>query len=66
MLEWLGDVGGLFDGLIIIFSYLVTPIAAFTMKAELLFHAFSVISKDNQPLKHSKKFVKLDETDVST
>ena len=35
-LDWLGDVGGLLDGLKIIGSILIAPIASFTMKVELL------------------------------
>ena len=32
LLEWLGDVGGLFDGLLIIGSSLVGPFAALSMQ----------------------------------
>ena len=31
-LEWLGDVGGLFDALLFLGSSLITPITAFTVK----------------------------------
>ena len=31
-LEWLGDVGGLFDALVLIGSFLVGPITAFAVK----------------------------------
>ena len=40
LLEWLGDVGGLFDALIIIGGYIVGPISAFTLKATLLSRIF--------------------------
>ena len=40
VLEWLGDVGGLLDMLIYIGAVLVSPIAAFTLKAELLSQIF--------------------------
>ena len=32
ILEWLGDVGGLFDGLLIIGSNLISPIAALVLR----------------------------------
>ena len=35
-LDWLGDVGGLFEGLTRFFMILVGPLAAFAMKAEVL------------------------------
>ena len=41
MLEWLGDVGGLFEGLSVIGSFLVARIATFAMKMELLTFTFS-------------------------
>ena len=39
-LDWLGDVGGLLDGLRIIGSVLVAPIAAFSLRIELLAAVF--------------------------
>ena len=44
MLEWLGDVGGLFDMLKLIGSILVIPFAAFRLKSELLSKIFRYIS----------------------
>ena len=41
-LEWLGDVGGLFDGLKLFIRLLTGPAAAFAMKIELLKHVFNV------------------------
>ena len=41
ILEWLGDVGGLFDGLLLILNYLMSPLAAFAMKVMLLTNVFS-------------------------
>ena len=35
-LDWLGDVGGLFDGMRIIGGFIVYPVAAFSLKAELV------------------------------
>ena len=40
LLEWLGDVGGLFDALVIIGEFLVGPISAFALKATLLSKIF--------------------------
>ena len=36
VLEWLGDVGGLFDALKIIGAVCTSPVAAFYLKVELL------------------------------
>ena len=41
ILEWLGDVGGLFDGLRLIFGQLVGPVAMFALKASLWTEVFS-------------------------
>ena len=49
-MELLGDVGGLFDGLRYLVLGLVTPLAAFSMKAELLYKAFRVVDS-KEPLK---------------
>ena len=35
-LEWIGDIGGLYDGLKIIGSILAQPIAAFSLKSRML------------------------------
>ena len=40
MLEWLGDIGGLFDALAIIGRVLIAPVAAISMQAKLLNKAF--------------------------
>ena len=39
-LEWLGDIGGLFDALKIIGASIVSPFAAFYLKVELLSQNF--------------------------
>ena len=44
MLDWLGDVGGLFDALRLIARLLIGPIAALTLKAELLSHFFRYLA----------------------
>ena len=41
ILEWLGDVGGLYDGLLLILHYFISPLAAWTMKVMLLTKVFS-------------------------
>ena len=38
--DWLGDVGGLLDGLKLVASFFVAPFAAFAFKVELLRAAF--------------------------
>ena len=35
MLEWLGDVGGLYDGLSLLFRFAISPIASATLKFKL-------------------------------
>ena len=51
MLEWLGDIGGLFEGLNGIGYFLVAPLAAFAMKMELLTSTFSFAKKRYDSLK---------------
>ena len=36
LLEWIGDVGGLFDGLVYIFKIIVKPFSLFAVQAEVL------------------------------
>ena len=36
MLEWIGDVGGLFDGLFIFVKFLMTPIYIMTLREAFL------------------------------
>ena len=45
MLEWLGDIGGLFEGLTRIGVFLGAPIANFAMKMELLISMGSFVKK---------------------
>ena len=42
MLEWIGDIGGLYDGLSGLISLFIAPIATFIYKAELLKLLFTV------------------------
>ena len=44
LLEWVGDVGGLFDGLLIIFSSLLGSLASFTLKEKILSLVFKLES----------------------
>ena len=60
LLEWLGDIGGLFDALLMIGGALFGPIAAFMMKAELLQLAFRIppesgVSKSEQKVQMATK-----------
>ena len=43
MLEWLGDVGGLFDALSLIGKILLGPLSAFALKSELLTSVFKKV-----------------------
>ena len=40
LLDWLGDLGGLFDALCIICGNILAPVTAFTLKATLLSNFF--------------------------
>ena len=40
-LEWLGDVGGLFDGLHLLVGFVVAPISAYALKQRLMGSTFS-------------------------
>ena len=46
MLDWVGDVGGLLDGLMFLGSFVVAPIAAFAMNVELSAVAFDIERKN--------------------
>ena len=50
MLEWLGDVGGLFEGLNGIGFFLVAPLATFAMRMELLTSTFSFAKNSHDTL----------------
>ena len=54
LLEWIGDIGGLFDGLYLLASNLIAPIAAYTMRFELLSQTFKRISTGSSA--EEKKF----------
>ena len=54
-LDWLGDVGGLFDGLILITRWIIQPFVSFSLSSKLLSHLF-VETDENQPVKHLRKF----------
>ena len=36
LLDWIGDIGGLFDGLSLLASHFIAPIAAYALKYDLL------------------------------
>lgn len=64
MLEWIGDIGGLYDGLKVIFSILVGPASAFAMSSKLLTSLFSFIPSrenvaldSNNHIKNSKELI---------
>jgi len=43
LLEWLGDLGGLYDALKVICGFLVAPFAAFQLNTEMLHRLFRFI-----------------------
>ena len=54
-LEWIGDVGGLFDGLILLANYFVAPIATFSLRSILLSENFiQVKSMRSNPVTYEK------------
>ena len=46
LLDYLGDLGGLFDALFFIFSSIAAPVATFNMKATILSHFFRFKPKE--------------------
>ena len=44
LLDWLGDVGGLYDGLHLLIHYFVVPLGAYALKVELLTSTFNTNS----------------------
>jgi len=54
MLEWAGDVGGLFDGLRILRIWLMALFATFAMQALVLAKAFIVLRKKFEPRADAK------------
>ena len=54
LLDWIGDIGGLFDGLCLLASKLIAPIAAYAMRFELLSQTFKRISTGSSA--EEKKF----------
>ena len=51
-LEWLGDIGGLYDAMRLIGQLIVSPVALFSLKAELISQAFgSRLASHNQAVK---------------
>lgn len=55
VLDWIGDIGGLFDGLYAIGRYFVAPAAHFTVQAKLLSTLYSFIPKDKDVLTTASK-----------
>ncbi len=58
MLDWLGDLGGLFDALFIICGAIVAPVATFTMKATLLAKFFRFKPRDKNDTEFQESSVK--------
>ena len=54
-LDWLGDVGGLFDGLKIIASLLVAPISALAANDILLTQVFKFMPSQRDPVLYTSK-----------
>ena len=55
-LEWLGDIGGLNDAMRIIGQFIVGPVAAFSLKAEMVSQAFgSRLAGQAKPASHEEE-----------
>ena len=54
LLEWLGDVGGLFDGLVLFANYLIAPFVSFYMQSVL----FSQLLGKNEDSQHDQSCCK--------
>ena len=59
LLEWVGDVGGLFDGLKLVGTILVAPFAAFAVQTEVLTSALKVHLFREDSSNETKKLEKL-------
>ena len=55
ILEWLGDVGGLYDALIIIGHVFMGPLTAFTLQTSLMTNMFQYISSLRKEEKRDKQ-----------
>ena len=51
LLEWVGDIGGLFDGLLYLCGYLISPFAGMSMRAMLTSEAFKTEKTNSESLK---------------
>ena len=63
ILEWLGDVGGLYDALRLIGVLLVAPFAQFWLKSELLSNIFRLIpshERNSQAKEYTRNLTKSD------
>ena len=47
MLDWLGDIGGLFDALRLMALYLIAPISTYALKQKLMAHTFVIEEKQD-------------------
>ena len=60
LLEWLGDVGGVFDALYLIFRFILAPIAAHNMSATLMSHLIRERPSDTDKFKRMDTTVRQD------
>ena len=56
MLEWIGDIGGLFDGLTLLVGKFIAPIAAFALQAELLTLNFRQVETEDSSKVHRRAY----------
>ena len=54
-LQWLGDVGGLYDGLYIIGCIFMAPLTKFSLRQELLFNVFGRRQADDDSRKRAQQ-----------
>ena len=48
ILDWLGDLGGLYDSLFILCRFLISPIASYTLQQAFFSKMFRVIESQSQ------------------
>ena len=54
LLDWIGDIGGLFDGLTLLVGKFIAPIAAIALRAELLTSNFRQVVIGNASNVHQR------------
>ena len=54
-LDWLGDVGGLFDGLVLFSRWFISPFVIFSLRSKLLSYLFVEQDEEDRPVSFTRK-----------